>query len=230
MQRFIRTFDPRLKIALGLMLAVLIWVAGPVGVAAYALGLTAMLVAARLGPSFSLAFKSYLLFLSIWTGLKILVGAIADLPLEQNLAEAGFLAMRLYTLLATGLILSASSSPRSLGLAVSWYLRPLGRWTWQPALALALMIHFLPLIGQTFAQIRQVIGLRCPGLPAHSRLILLLQASLRALAQKTWDQTLALAGRGLDAPEAWQARMPWVAKDLAAGFALATILVVLATF
>lgn len=223
-----RTFDPRLKIALGLMLAVLIWVAGPAGVAAYALGLSVALMAARLGPVFGLAFKSYLLFLGIWSGLKFLVGAINGLPVAVNLAGTGLLTARLYTLLALGLILSGSSSPRSLGLAVSWYLRPLGRWTWQPALALALMIHFLPLVGQTFVQIRQAIGLRCHGLPAHQRLILLLQASLRALTQRTWDQTLALAGRGLDTPEAWQARMPWIARDLASGSLLAMVLAVLA--
>lgn len=228
MERFLRTFDPRLKIALGLILAVLIWIAGPVGVAAYALGLTVALMVARLGPVFKLVFKSYLLFLSIWTGLKLLIGAVNGLPLEVNLAEAGLLTARLYALLALGLILSISSSPHTLGLAVSWYLRPLGRWTWQPALALALMIHFLPLVGQTFVQIRQVIGLRCYGVPAHRRLILLLQASLRALAQRTWDQTLALAGRGLDTPEAWQASMPWRARDLATSILLGMTLTALA--
>ncbi len=226
----LRTFDPRLKIALGLMLAVLVWVAGPAGVAAYALGLTALIATARLGSVFWQAFKSYLLFLGVWTGLKILAGAIAAQPLEQVLAEAAFLALRLYTLLILGLILSTSSSPRSLGLAVSWYMRPLGRWTWQPALALALMIHFLPLIWQTFAHVGQMIKLRCHGLPAYKRLLLLVQASLRALTQKTWDQTLAMASRGLDTPEAWQVRMPWAARDLATGFALASTLVALASF
>lgn len=228
MERFIRSFDPRLKIALGLLAALLTWMASPAGVVGYAVAATILLAAARLGRNASQTFKGYLLFLVLWAGLKLLFGLLDGLPPQRSLAEAGLLAGRLYVLLMVGLLMSASSSPRSLGLAASWFLRPLGRWTWQPALALALMVHFLPLAWQTFTQVRSVIGMRCPGLPFHQRLSLMAQASLRAMAQKTWDQTLALAARDLDAPEAWRASMPWKARDLIVGLGVAASLVWLA--
>jgi len=228
MEGLVRRFDSRLKIALGLLTAVLAWKAGPAGVAVYALALSILLAAARLGPVVRQSLQGFALFLGLWAGLKFLAGALEGLPLERNLAQAGLLAVRLYVLLGIGLILSASTSPRALGLAASWYLRPLGRWSWQPALALALMIHYLPHIWETFAQVRQAISLRCQGLPRSRKLALLTQASLRALAQKTWDQTMALSARGLDRPEAWQVRISWKSKEMAAGLALAVALVAVA--
>lgn len=228
MEGLLRAMDPRLKIALGLLAAGLTWMASPAGVAAYAVLFSGALVAARQLPGVRQALGGHALFLGLWTGIKLLMGAVHGLDLEENLAQAAVLAGRLHVLLALGLLLSASFSSRSLGLAVGWYLRPLGRWTWQPALALALMIHFLPLAWQTFTQVRSVVGLRCQGIPQRRRLALMTQASLRSLAQKTWDQTLALAARGFDGPEAWQARMPWKAGEIVASLGMAAVLAGLA--
>lgn len=228
MEKLLRSLDPRLKIALGLLVALLTWMAGPFGVASYAVLLSCALLTARLLPGIRQALGGYALFLGLWTGIKLLTGAGQGLDLTENLAQAAGLAGRLYVLLVIGLFLSASSSPRSLGLAVSWYLRPLGRWTWQPSLALALMVHFLPLTWQTLAQVKSVVNLRCQGMPQHRKLALLAQASLRSLTQKTWDQTLALAARGFDGPEAWQVRMPWKAGEVVMTAGIAVVLAGLA--
>lgn len=128
-----------------------------------------------------------------------------DGPLLAHAArEAALLGVRLALLIGIGLALALAASPRALGLALVWLLRPvLGARAWQPALGVALMVHFLPMAQGTFTQISRAADLRGP-LPLRRRAVLLPAAVLRILGQRTWTQTVAVAARGLDRPEAWR--------------------------
>lgn len=128
-----------------------------------------------------------------------------DGPLLAHAArEAALLGVRLALLIGIGLALALAASPRALGLALVWLLRPvLGARAWQPALGVALMVHFLPMAQGTFAHVSRAANLRGP-LPLRRRALLLPAAVLRILGQRTWTQTVAVAARGLDHPEAWR--------------------------
>lgn len=142
--------------------------------------------------------------------------------LRQTAMEAALLGGRLCVLIGLGLLLALTTSPRQLGLALSWFLRPvLGKNAWKTALSLALMIHFLPLVQATFAQVKQTIKLRQPRRSRWERFLLVPQATLRLLAQKTWSQTVAVAARGLDSPEAWVPHFPPQPLNWILGFLMA---------
>jgi biotin transport system permease protein len=133
-----------------------------------------------------------------------------DGPLLAHAArESALLGTRLALLIGIGLALALAASPRALGLALVWLLRPvLGARAWQPALGVALMVHFLPMAQGTFTQISRAANLRGP-LPLRRRAVLLPAAVLRILGQRTWTQTVAVAARGLDRPEAWRPDFPF---------------------
>ena len=142
--------------------------------------------------------------------------------LRQTAMDAALLGLRLCVLIGLGLLLALTTSPRQLGLALSWFLRPvLGKNAWKTALSLALMIHFLPLVQTTFAQVKQTIRLRQPKRSRWERVLLVTQATLRLLAQKTWSQTVAVAARGLDSPEAWVPHFPPQPLNWILGFLMA---------
>ena len=75
---------------------------------------------------------------------------------------------------------------------------------WEPALALALMIHFLPLGWRVMGQVRKTLALRCPHLPLSRRWLVFASAVVRNLARRSWEQTVAVAARGLDREEVWR--------------------------
>ncbi len=133
-----------------------------------------------------------------------------DGPLLAHAArESALLGVRLALLIGIGLALALAASPRALGLALVWLLRPvLGARAWQPALGIALMVHFLPMAQGTFTQVSRAADLRGP-LPLRRRAVLLPAAVLRILGQRTWTQTVAVAARGLDRPEAWRPDFPF---------------------
>lgn len=214
--------DPRARLLCAGTLGVLVWQAPPLAVAAYALLVAALFLfsgtATRAG--FSMA-RPYLWFVLLWAGVKLAadtagLGPAAQataLPAADRLLEAlpqaGLMALRLMVLIGIGLLLTLTGSPRSLGLAMAWFLKPvLGRRAWHAALSLALMVHFLPLIQKTVAQVRQAIRLRAPRCTAVRRWLLIPQATLRVMSQKTWAQTVAVAARGLDSPDAWEPDFP----------------------
>lgn len=143
----------------------------------------------------------------VFDGLRL---AWPDGPLLAHAArESALLGVRLALLIGIGLALALAASPRALGLALVWLLRPvLGARAWQPALGVALMVHFLPMAQGTFTQISRAADLRGP-LPLRRRAVLLPAAVLRILGQRTWTQTVAVAARGLDRPEAWQPDFPF---------------------
>ena len=145
------------------------------------------------------------LFVLVWSGLKCGLDIWAGAELLAGLGAGAELGIRLTTLLLLGFTLTLSTSPRRLGLGLAWYLRPvLGSRAWKTALALSLMIHFLPLALATVGGLGQGLAMRWPDCPWRARLRLIPLALLRVLSQTTWTQTLAVAARGLDNPETWR--------------------------
>lgn len=72
-------------------------------------------------------------------------------------------------------------------------------------MALTLMIHFLPQCWRVMSAVRRSLEQRCRRVSFMRRWTLFASAVLRALGRRTWEQTLAVASRGLDEPQAWAA-------------------------
>ncbi|MFH1137274.1 MAG: ABC transporter [Pseudomonadota bacterium] len=216
---FVQQLDPRVKIGLGLLFGLLTWKVGAGGVLAFFLFFGGVLWSLQGGRrEHRSTVRRYVLFVVFWAVLKLAVDLLSGVPWAAAAAQAGLLGLRLAAVLFIGLALAFSSSPRSLGLALAWLLRPLlGNKAWQAALALALMIHFMPLVWNAYDAAKKVADYRLPHLPARRRITLALQTAVRSLGRKTWDQTLALAARGLDDPAAWQARFDFRPRDWAVG-------------
>ncbi len=208
--RSILGYDPRLKLLVAFALGAMVWHAGPTGLAAYSVIIGAFLFILRhLWQGGARIFRSYGLLVFFWMALKVFSDLMSGVDTDAALGNATILGVRLVMLLLLSLALAMSASPRQLGLAISWFLRPLlGKAAWKVALALALMVHFLPLTWQVGVQVRKTIERRCPDLRWREKMILLPQAVIRNLGQKTWNQTLAVAGRGLDCPSGWVADFP----------------------
>lgn len=201
--------DPRPALVLALFFGVSIWQLTPLALIPIAacLGYLVMLPRVRSGQQPG-TIKTMLLFCLFWGGVKFalditLPNINGNISLERCLIDALLLSARLALLSGIGILLTLWASPRALGLSLAWLLRPfLGSYAWRPALALALMIHFLPITQQTIHNIRQSMVKRHP-YGKIRRIVLLPAAVLRILSQKTWHQTVAVAMRGLDTPEAW---------------------------
>ncbi|MBU2550239.1 MAG: hypothetical protein KKB20_17655 [Proteobacteria bacterium] len=213
--------DPRLKVLLVFIFGLVTWRAGIAGVLLYGLILAAiMLLLGDLSTANRSLIRTYALFVLIWMGVKFVFEIVGGAAIESAFYQTADLGLRLLVLLLLGLSLALSTSSRDLGLAAAWFLRPvLGRRAWQAALALALMIHFLPLAWRTFDTVRRTVAMRAQAVSWPRRLSLTAQAALRALSLKTWDQTVALAARGLDGPEAWKGRFRFRFREWAAGLA-----------
>ncbi|MDC0335756.1 cobalt transporter [Pseudodesulfovibrio sp.] len=213
---YVRELDPRLKMAAAMALGPGLWLLDPVLVAVVGVVLFAILRPLTTSqPLGSKMVRSLFVFIIFWVALKSFLDVLSGLPPGHIVMESGVLAIRLASLLMLGLSLSLSTSARSLGLALSWFIRPLvGRErAWKLALSLALMIHFLPLCLSAMAQTRETLSRRCPGCGFRQRMAIIPQALLRNLGQKTWNQTLAVAGRGLENPDAWTPDFAWTLHD-----------------
>lgn len=221
------TFDPRLKIIVAAAIGVLTWHVPVYALAAYAifilfLGFTNS-VHLTLGIR---TVAAYAYFILGWTVIKfamdctpLLSGTTPDYA--TALTASAILGLRLTILISIGLLLATSSSARQLGLALSWFLRPfMGKRSWEPALSLALMIHFIPLVQRTFSQVIRAMELRNPPRSKWHRFTLIPQAVLRICAQKTWTQTVAVAARKLDSPDAWVPNFPPCYGQLTISFLL----------
>lgn len=213
-RHWLHNVDPRLKILTAACFGIATWHVPPIVLGGYAFVLWLLCAQAEF---FSRAnwpmLRSYLWFVLFWAVIKFALDCTPLLtapytwnePLVRQAAlEAGLLAARLCVLIGLGLMLALTTSPRRLGLALCWYLRPvLGRNSWKTALSLSLMIHFLPLVQSTISQVKSAILQRNLKRSRWQRFMLVPQATLRILAQKTWTQTVAVASRGLDTPDAW---------------------------
>lgn len=213
---YVRSLDPRLKMGISLVLGPGLWLLNPLVVLVCAAVLfTALLslaVSQPLGPKMV---RSLFMFIIFWLIIKMGLDAFSGMPPLQIVMAGGELALRLAALLLLGLSLAMSTSARSLGLAVSWLIRPcVGKErAWKLALSLALMIHFLPLCLSTMAQVKDTLARRCPGCGLGQRMLVIPQAVIRNLGQKTWNQTLAVAGRGLESGDAWEPDFSWSMRD-----------------
>lgn len=212
----VRALDPRLKMAVALALGPGLWALPLVPV--LVIGLFLLVLVAALATAQPLGRKmvrTLFTFTFFWVAVKVAMDALSGMSIQQVAMGGGDLAIRLVSLLLLGLALALSTSPRSLGLAVSWALRPLiGRESaWKVALSLALMVHFLPICLETMAQVRETFSRRCPEAGVRGRLTIIPLAVLRNLGQKTWNQTLAVAGRGLEHSGAWEPDFVWTMRD-----------------
>ncbi len=230
---FARSADPRLKLALALALGPGLWLLPPLltgGLGLFLLFLLLSLSASQpLGGSMV---RSMFLFVFIWVGIKTGLDVWSDLPLSQVLLDSAVLGLRLASLLMLGLSLSLAASPRALGLAMCWVVRPFvgAERAWKFALSLALMIHFLPVTLSTMNQANETLTRRCPRCGIRDRMRVVPQAVLRNLGQKTWSQTLAVAGRGLESGAAWQPDFHWTISDSFLSLAALGIAVLLFLF
>lgn len=221
MDRFaaiLRSLDPRLKLVIALFLGPGMWLLPPVSVA-ICLGFLAPTVFAlsRSQPLGSKMVRSLFTFILFWVVLKAFLDGISGLSLATLLIQSGELGIRLTGLLLLGLGLAMSTSARALGMAVSWALKPFigGERAWKIALSLALMVHFLPMCLSTMTQVKETVASRCPHFGFRQKMVLIPQVVLRSLGQKTWNQTLAVAGRGLENAEAWAPDFTWQQRDTA---------------
>jgi biotin transport system permease protein len=111
---------------------------------------------------------------------------------------------RLLAAVGIGLALLTSCGSRSLCLALTWYLQPLlGKRAWRAGLSAALVVRFLPRVFALTEQTGRQIRLRLLHVGVVGRFSLLSRAVLRQLAQKSWNQSVALVARRLARPEAW---------------------------
>ncbi|GAB7079184.1 hypothetical protein JCM14635_08570 [Megalodesulfovibrio paquesii] len=204
----LRSPDPRPIALLCLALGILTWQTSLPGAACHLVFFLGLIFYAPRRAGFNAGLlRSGLGFVVLWSAVKLgLLLWEADWRYAPAmLATAGELGLRLAALVSIGVALTALVSPPALCRAAAWALRPvLGRRAWEPALALALMLHFVPLIWETAGRLR--LALRCRQLPLSRRrqTLLFLQTLLRALALRTWTQTLAIAARDLDRDEAWR--------------------------
>jgi len=207
----ILTADPRVKIILAGMFGLLIWRTGPPCIFLHFGGVFALclLLDVFTWKNRNLL-TSYLAFILFWILVKTLADTLSGLRFSQMIVkETAFLGLRLSILIMLGLALSKSCSPRQLGLALSFYLRPfLGRNAWRAALSLALMIHFLPLAMQTLSHVKTALKIRSPQRNWFQRSLLVPFASIRVLARSAWSQALAISARGLDRESAWNEKFP----------------------
>jgi biotin transport system permease protein len=217
--------DGRVVLLLALLLGVLVWRAGLVANLAYAAFLAAVLGsagatardAARLG-------RVALGFVAVWGAVKLAVDLASGVPAREAGAAVALLAVRLAVLLLLGAAVSALLTPRALGLALAGLTPPaLRRRTWTVSLALLLMVHFVPRALAAFEAARAALRVRRVTLPRWQALVLVLEAGARNLARMTWDQTLAVAARRLDGPEAWVEPLPFRAAQWGAGGVVALL-------
>jgi biotin transport system permease protein len=212
----IRALDPRLKLGAALLVGPCLWkvpVPAAVACAAFLLLLVRFLAAGQ--PGGGRMVRSLLSFVFFWVAVKLVLDGISGVPAEFMARDAAQLAVRLVALLMLGLGLALSTSARALGLAVAWALRPfLGpERAWRIALALSLMVHFLPACLSTLSGVREVVARRFPEAGFFRRMRMIPQAVIRNLGQKTWNQTLAVACRGLDRAGAWEPDFIWSGRD-----------------
>ena len=216
----IASLDPRLKIVFTLAMGILVWRTGPMGLTVFVLSWLLLTTALFHGdPMWRGIARSCALFVLLWAGLKFLLEAlVGGQPLLWSALESVSLGSRILVVLLTGLCLARTTSARQMGRAMTSIMRPvLGSWAWRPALALSLMIHFLPMTLATLRQTGQAVTVRCRGMSLHRRMVLLTTASLRSLSQKTWNQTIALASRDLDRSQPWEAPLVFRLRNWVAG-------------
>ncbi|WP_022661637.1 energy-coupling factor transporter transmembrane component T [Paucidesulfovibrio longus] len=212
--------DPRVKLLAALTLGVLVWRSSWPGLIAYFLFLGTVAWNYRHSwPGSRNLMRTYMAFVIFWSLAKFGLGLLGGAAWELAAGDALLVAARISCLLLLGAALTMTTSTRSMGLGLSSLLRPVigQERAWRLALSFALMAHFLPMTWRVVEQVRETVRRRCPKLRLRRRVPLMAQAILRNLGKLTWDQSLAIAGRGMDKSEAWESRIPFCGRQWAAG-------------
>lgn len=223
--------DPRIKLVVALSLGVMVWQASWPGLLIYSLFLGAIVFTYRhYWPGNRALLRTYVGFVCFWSLAKFLLSLVGTQGWQDAAIGASLVAGRISCLLLLGAALTMTTSSRSLGMGLSSLLRPvLGKErAWRTALAFALMVHFLPLTWRTVEQVRETIRRRCPRISVWQRIPLMVQAILRNLGRLTWDQSLAIAGRGLDQSEAWNIDFPMQYAQWGVGILFVAVSAILA--
>ncbi len=224
--RAVRAVDPRVKLACGLVMGILVWRAGLVGLGLY-LALPAALLFLFRGqwPGRAAVVRNYLAFVAFWMLAKWGLDVLWGMDWVQALDISAWLGLRLVILLMVGLCLGLTTSSRQLGMAANWVLRPvLGKRAWKASLALAIMIHSLPLAWQALAQVRLALTARRLKVGRVRRTLLTVQGVMRLLGRRAWEQAVAVASRRLDRAEAWRPVFTGPALGLVLGVAALAVL------
>ncbi|HEX9244420.1 MAG TPA: hypothetical protein VF875_18425 [Anaeromyxobacter sp.] len=222
--------DGRVVLLLALLFGALVWRAGEAANLAYALFFGAVLASAGATRAEALRLARWAATFALgWGGVKLALDLWDRIPARAALGEVGLLSLRLAGLLLLGGAVSALLTPRALGLALASLTRPvLRRRAWTVSLALLLMVHFIPRAVAAFTGARAALRVRRIEVSRVRGLVIVLEAGVRNLARMTWDQTLAIAARRLDGPEAWADAPPPRPLHWVAGAAIAILAVVAA--
>ena len=225
--RAVRGLDPRIKLACGLVMGVLVWRAGPAGLGAYLLlPATVLFLFRRQWPGRAGVVRHYLAFVAFWVLAKWGLDVLWGMDWRAALQGSSWLGLRLAILLLVGLCLGLTTSSRQLGMAANWALSPvLGKRAWQASLALAIMVHSLPLAWQALAQVRLALRTRRVRAGRMRRVLLTVQGVLRLLGRRAWEQAVAVASRRLDRAEAWRPMFAGSTGSPAAGLLALAVLV-----
>ena len=163
-------------------------------------------------------------FGEVWRVIVFALDLAARAPPAVALGETALLVARLVAIVLLGAALAAVVTPRALGLALASMTRPvLRRSAWKLALSLLLVVHLIPRTFAAFQAARAALRVRRVELGRGRALVVVLEAGARNLAALTWDQSLAIAARRLDAPEAWSGGPPPRLRDWCAGGAVALL-------
>jgi biotin transport system permease protein len=215
---------------LALLFGVLVWRAGAAANGLYAALFGAVLASSGATREDALRLARWTATFALgWGGVKLALDLWSGVAAREALGEVGLLCVRLAVLLLLGGAVSALLTPRALGLALASLTRPVlrGR-AWTVALALLLMMHFVPRALAAFQGARAALRVRRIQLPRGRALVVVLEVGVRNLARMTWDQALAVAARRLDGPEAWSEGAPPRLAHWAAGAAVAALAVIAA--
>lgn len=217
--------DGRVVLVLALLFGLLVWRAGLAANVAYAAFFAAVLASTGATARDAARLARWVAgFSLVWGAVKLAVDLASGVPAREAGAAVALLAVRLAVLLLLGAAVSALLTPRALGLALAGLTPPrLRRRTWTVSLALLLMVHFVPRALAAFDGARAALRVRRVALPRWRALVLVLEAGARNLARMTWDQTLAVAARQLDRPEAWVEPAPARPGQWAAGLAVGAL-------
>ncbi len=217
--------DGRIVLLLALLFGVLVWRAGLAANLLYAAFFAAVLASAGATARDAARLARWTLgFAAVWGGVKLAVDVLGGVPAREAAGEVALLSVRLAVLLLLGGALSALLTPRALGLALAGLTPPaLRSRAWSVSLALLLMVHFVPRALAAFEGARAALRVRRVQVPRLAGLVIVLEAGARNLARMTWDQTLAVAARRLDGPEAWSEPVPLRPAQWGAGCVVALL-------
>jgi hypothetical protein len=165
------------------------------------------------------AIKAYAAFLVLWTAAKLL-SSLLEAPGAWGLAAYSALELgsRLAVMAALALAVPLAATAVEIGRAAGYLLGPLDGLmrlfrqkgdedhpglSWRAALAVCLMMSFLPRAVKAAGDLRQTLLLRAPSMSSARRLRLLAETLVRIMGSQAWDAALAITARDLYRPEPW---------------------------